>query len=404
MLLPIPEEEVRPFEPPPEYAELRAGPRVVRVACPTGIDAWLVSDYEGVREVLGDGRRFSTRPGQAAHVLSAFGAGEKPVEGSAETPVQSFAQTDGPEHIRIRRNFAPQVSHARRLAELRPMIEQITDDAITRMLASPQPYLLHSQFSTAITTAVIAELIGVPGDRHHLLHDAATALFTTSTKPEELRTALEPLWRYLYELIATRRARPGDDVLSRMIEHSADSERPLTDAELTGMNGALLIAGFDTTASMITYGLVCLWQTPGQWERLCADPGLAVTATEELVRYLAAGTGLLRQATEDTRIHGQPIRAGDYVVVAVQSGNRDPDLHADGDTFDLGRKPGAHLGFGHGAHACVGQQIARMELTTVLGALARRVPTLRLAVPFEQIEWKKDSVVRGPVDLPVVWS
>ncbi|GAB2621874.1 cytochrome P450 [Paractinoplanes abujensis] len=398
MLLPVPEEEVRPFDPPPVYAELRKGPQVVRVACPTGIDAWLVSDYAGVREVLGDGRRFSTRPGQAAHVLSGFGAGDgEPVEGS-------FAQTDGPEHIRIRRNFAPQVSHARRLAELRPMVERITDEAITRMLASPQPYLLHSQFSTAITTAVIAELIGVPPDRHHLLHDAATALFTTSTKPGELRTALEPLWRYLYELIATRRARPGDDVLSRMIELSADSDRPLTDAELTAMNGALLIAGFDTTASMITYGLVCLWNTPGQWERLCAEPGLAVTATEELVRYLAAGTGLLRQAVEDTQVHGQPIRAGDYVVVALQSGNRDPGLHADGDTFDVARKPGPHLGFGHGAHACVGQQIARLELTAVLRALARRVPALHPAVPLEQLEWKKDSVVRGPVELPVRWS
>jgi cytochrome P450 len=394
--LPLPDEDQLPFDPPPEYARLRAAPQVVRVTCPTGLDAWLVSDYAGVREVLGDGRRFSTRPGQAAHVLNAFGG--------PESPVTSFSQLDGPEHIRIRRNFAPQVSHPRRLAELRPLVEQITDEAITRMLASPQPYPLHSRFSTAITTAVIAELIGVPPEQRHLLHDAATALFRTSTTPDELRRALEPLWAYLYELVATRRARPGDDVLSRMIEHSADSERPLTDEELTQMNGALLIAGFDTTASMITYGLVCLLNTPGQWAKLCAEPDLAASAAEELVRYLGAGIGLLRQATEDTVVNGQPIKAGDYVVVAVQSGNRDTALHPDADTFDVARRPGAHLGFGHGAHACVGQQIARIELTTVLGALARRVPALRIAVPAEEIVWKKDSVVRGPVELPVSWS
>jgi cytochrome P450 len=394
--LPMPEEDRLPFDPPPEYAELRAAPQPVRVACPTGLDAWLVSDYAGVREVLGDGRRFSTRPGQAAHVLAAFGGPEAPVNG--------FPQMDGPEHIRIRRNFAPQVSHPRRLAELRPLVEQITDDAITRMLDSTQPYPMHSRFSTAITTAVIAELIGVPSDQRHLLHDAATALFTTSTTPDGLRRALEPLWGYLYQLVAARRARPGEDVLSRMIEHSADSERPLTDAELTDMNGALLIAGFDTTASMITYGLVCLLNTPGQWERLCAEPDLAASAAEELVRYLGVGTGLLRQATQDTVVNGQPIKAGDYVVAAVQSGNRDTALHPDADTLDVTRAPGAHVGFGHGAHACVGQQIARMELTTVLGALARRVPTLRIAVPLEEIVWKKDSVVRGPVDLPVAWS
>jgi cytochrome P450 len=394
--LPLPDEDRLPFDPPPEYAKLRAAPQPVRVSCPTGLDAWLVSDYAGVREVLGDGRRFSTRPGQAAHVLNAFGG--------PESPINSFSQLDGPEHVRIRRNFAPQVSHARRLAELRPLIEQITDDAITRMLASPQPYPLHSEFSTAITTAVIAELIGVPPEQRYLLHDAATALFTTSTTPDGLRAALEPLWGYLYQLVATRRVQPGDDVLSRMIEHSADSERPLTDAELTQMNGALLIAGFDTTASMITYGLVCLLNTPGEWEKLRARPELAASAAEELVRYLGVNVGLLRQATQDTVVNGQPIAAGDYVVVAVQSGNRDTALHPDGDTLDVTRKPGAHLGFGHGAHACVGQQIARLELVTVLGALARRVPNLRVAVPLDEVVWKKDSVVRGPAELPVAWS
>ncbi|MFF5082877.1 cytochrome P450 [Actinoplanes sp. NPDC000266] len=393
--MPMPAEDERPFDPPPEYAELRAGRRMVRVACPTGLDAWLVSDYAGVREVLGDGRRFSTRPGLAAHVLASY---------ADDGPIDNFTRMDGPEHVRIRRNFAPQVTHARRLAELRPMVERITDEAITRMLASPQPYPLHSQFSTEITTSVIAELIGVPRSQRHLLHEAAMALFDTSTKADQLREALTPLYTYLYEAVATRRAQPGDDVLSRMIEHSADSDRPLTDTELTEMNAALLIAGFDTTASMITYGLLALLNMPGEWEKLVADPASAASATEELVRYLAVGTGLLRQATEDTVLNGEQLKAGDYVVVAVQSADRDPALHPDGDTFDITRKPGAHLGFGHGAHACVGQQIARMELTTVLRALATRVPTLRVAVPLEEIVWKKDSVVRGPAELPVAWT
>jgi cytochrome P450 len=92
------------------------------------------------------------------------------------------------------------------------------------------------------------------------------------------------------------------------------------------------------------------------------------------------------------------------VVVAVQSANRDSALHPDGDVLDIGRRPGAHLGFGHGAHACVGQQIARMELVAVLGALARRVPTLRLAVSLDEIQFKTDSVVRGPSAVPVTWD
>jgi len=393
--LPLPREWELPLDPPPDYAELRAGSRVVRVACPTGLSAWLVADYAGVREVLGDGRRFSARPGQAAHVLAAF---------DPDAPVDSFVRRDGPEHVRIRRNFAPQLSHARRLTELRPLVEGITDRAITRMLASPQPYPLHSSFSTAITTDVIAELIGVPDEQRHLLREAAQALFTATTTVDELQSALAPLFGYLYEVVATRRARPGDDVLSRMILQGASSDRPLTDAELVEMNAALLIAGFDTTASMITYGLVALLNTPGEWAKLVADPGLAPTATEELVRYLGVGMGLLRQATEDTVLGDQKIDAGDYVVVAVQSGNRDAALYPDAEVLDVARKPGAHIGFGHGAHACVGQQVARLELTTVLRALATRVPGLRIAVPLDEIEWKRDSVVRGPVELPVAWS
>jgi len=391
--LPLPREWELPFDPPPPLAS--PGSRVVQVACPTGLTAWLVSDYAGVREVLGDGRRFSARPGQASHMLTAFDPHSEP---------DNFTRMDGPEHVRIRRNFAPQVSHARRLAELQPLVSGIVDRAITRMLASDEPYPLHAQFSTAITTDVVAELIGVPDEQRHLLRDAAEAMFTTSTTASELKAALEPLFGYLYQVVAARRDDPGDDVLSRMIRQGEGSDRPLTDAELVDMNAALLIAGFDTTASMITFGLVALLNTPGEWDKLVADPGLAARAAEELVRYLGVGTGLLRQATEDTTVGDQQIRAGDYVVVSIQSGNRDTALYPDADVLDIARKPGPHIGFGHGAHACVGQQVARMELTTVLGALATRVPALRLAVALPEIEWKRDTVVRGPAELPVAWS
>ena len=251
---------------------------------------------------------------------------------------------------------------------------------------------------------MIAELIGVPPEQRHLLHDAARALFDPATDVAALQQALTPLYVYLYGVVAARRAEPGDDVVSRMIVHGSASDRPLTDDELVQMNGALLIAGFDTTASLLTYGLLALLETPEQWARLCADPELAVPAAEELVRFLGGGIGLLRQATEDTELCGQRIRAGDFLVVAVQSANRDPALYPDGDTLDVSRKPGAHLGFGHGAHACVGQQIARMELVTVLRALATRVPSLRTTRPLAEIPFKTDSVVRGPVDLPVTWD
>lgn len=394
--MPLPREAEFPFDPPPEYASLRRESPVIRVSCPTGLDAWLVSSYAGVREVLGDGRRFSARPGQAAHVLASFDP-DSPVDGQ-------FSRLDGPEHIRIRRNFAPQMSHARRLAELRPLVQEIVDQAVDRLATARQPFELHIDFSRWITTAVIAELIGVPPDQRYLLHDAATALFDTATSTAGLQQALDPLFGYLYGLVTARRAEPGDDVLSRMIVHSVGGDRPLSDDELVMMNAGLLIAGFDTTASLLSHGLLALLSTPGQWERLCADPDLAPSATEELVRYLGVGMGLLRQATEDTTVEGVRIAAGDYVVVAVQSANRDQALYPDADVLDVARDPGAHIGFGHGAHSCVGQQIARIELTTVLSAVATRVPSLRLGRPLAEIPFKTDTVVRGPLELPVVWE
>jgi cytochrome P450 len=395
--LPLPREAEAAFEPAPEYARLRSEQPIIRVQCPTGLTAWLVSRYADVREMLGDPRRFSARPGAAAHVLRSFDP-TLPI-GEAD-----FFRMDGPEHLRIRRQFAPQVSSVRRIEELRPLVRQIVEGYVDDLAAGPNPVDLHAGLSRRITSTVIAELIGVPPAERPLFEAGAQALFDTNTSNSDLMTALQPLFGYLYTLIVGRRAEPGDDVLSRMIVRSADSDRPLTDIELVTMNAGLLIAGFDTTATMLTYGTFALLEHPDQWDRLRADPTLATSAAEELIRYLSGGIGLLRQATEDTVLAGQPISAGDYVVGALQSANRDPALHPDADTFDVARRPGPHLGFGHGAHQCVGQQIARLELTTALEVMARRMPSLRLAVSASEIAFRADTIVRGPFELPVTWD
>jgi cytochrome P450 len=396
--LPMPREWEAPFDPPAEYAQLRAERPILRVTCPTGLAAWLVSRYADVREVLGDARRFSARPGQIAHVLRSFDP-EQPVgEGD-------FSRMDGPEHLRIRRHFAPQVSSVKRMAELRPLVQQIVDEQVDALATMAPPVDLHTGFSQRVTTAVIAELIGVPLAERELFQRAAVAIFDVGSGSDDVARATDPLFGYLYQLITTRRAAPdGDDVLSRLIVRSSQTERPLTDLELVAMNSALLVAGFDSTATLLTHGLLALMEHPEQWERLCRDPGLAPTAGEELVRYLGVGVGLLRQATEDTELAGQRIAAGDYVVVAIQSANRDPELYPDADTFDVGRRSGPHVGFGHGAHQCVGQQIARLELTTALQTLAQRVPSLRLAAPLAEVEFRTESVVRGPATLRVGWD
>jgi cytochrome P450 len=389
-----------PFDPPPELERLRVTGQVVKVATPVGLDAWLVSDYAAAREVLGDGRRFSARPGSTAHMMPSFDA-DSPVDGL-------FTRLDGPEHIRIRRNFAPQLSHARRLSELRPLVQDVVDDAIDDLAATGGTADLHLSLSRRISTTVIAELVGVEPTYQRLFYELAAVLFNpnpdSKVQSEDLQPIIMELFTYMSALVEDRRANPGDDVVSRMIAHSAADERPLSDWELISANAALFLFGFDVISSRLSGGLLMLLSEPERWRRLVADPELAPTAGEEIVRFLGSPTGLLRVATEDTTVNGQKIAADDYVIVAVQAANRDPALHPDGDVFDMARKPGAHLGYGHGAHACVAQQVARIEITTALRTLATRVPSLRLTESFDGIPVRADSTTRGPAWVPVGWD
>jgi cytochrome P450 len=395
--LPLPRERETPFGPPAEYARLRAEAPVTKVACPTGVSAWLVTRYADVRAVLADHRRFTARPGQAAHLATHMDPHSPVAEGY-------FSRMDGPEHVRFRRHLAPEVSSMARIRQLEPLVQRIVDERLDALATATPPVEWYGQFARPVTTAVIAELLGVPYADRGLFERAAEALFDTGTTGEEMAAALRPLFEYLYALIMGRRAALGDDALSGMIRRGDAGDRPFTDTELVMMSAGLLIAGYDTTATMISYGYLTLLAHPTEFDRLRADPDLAADAAEELVRYLGVGAGLLREVAQDTEIAGQPIAAGDYVVVAPQSANRDAALYPDADRLDLGRRPGPHLGFGHGPHQCVGQQLARLELTTVLRTVARRIPSLRLAVPFDEIAFKDDHLVRGPQALPVAWD
>jgi cytochrome P450 len=350
-----------------------------------------------VRQVLGDPERFSNRPGTAAHVLAGFG-GDQPV-GEGE-----FPRMDGAEHLRFRRHMAPEISNMKRINQLRPLVERIVDERLDALAAMTPPVDLYGGFAKPVTTAVIAELLSVPAADRGLFQQAAESLFAGESSDADVAAALQPLFEYLYTMVLTRRTAPGDDLLSRMIVRSDQTDRPFTDIELVMMSAALLIAGYDTTASLISHAVLALLQHPRELDRLRADAAMAATATEELVRYLGVGAGLLREVTGDADIAGQPVRAGDFVVLAVQSANRDDTLYPDGDHLDVGRESRAHLGFGHGPHQCAGQQLARLELTTVLATLPQRIPTLRLAVPFDDIRFKVNTSVLGPAAVPVIWD
>ncbi|MFJ6185906.1 cytochrome P450 [Streptomyces sp. NPDC092295] len=395
--LPLPRERECPFRPAPEVAGFRTDLPVARVVGPTGIEAWLVTRYADVREVLGDPERFSNRSGQAAHVLADMPPDAPVTEGA-------FSRMDGAEHLRFRRILGPELSMIKRIEQLRPTVQRIVDERIDALGESAPPVDLYQQFAVPLTSTVIAELLGVPATDHPLFQEAGAALFTATSDPEQKAASFEALFGYLHTLVRRRRHEPGGDILSNLIERGDRSEQPFTDTELVATAAGLLVAGFDTTASMISYGVLALLHHPDQFAALRNDPALVPGAVEELVRFLGVGVGIMRVVTRDTEIGGQRVPAGDFVIAAIQSANHDPEQFPEADRLDVTRDAARHIGFGHGPHQCAGQQLARLELKTVLETLLRRIPSLRLAVPFEQIEFKTDTVVTGPTALPVAWD
>jgi cytochrome P450 len=395
--LPLPREKECPFGPAPEVAEIRAESPVVKVSCPTGLEAWLVTRYADVREVLGDPQRFSNNSGQAGHILANMPPDAPLEEGD-------FARMDGTDHVRFRRVLAPAVSTIKRVNTFRPIVQRTVDDLLDGLADTTEPVNLHEQFSKPLTTSVIAELLDVPYADRSLFQRAAEAQFSGKAEVDDLEAVQFPLFNYVHDLVVARSTEPGEDALSVLVDRGKTAQQPFTDLELTKMAAGLLVAGYDTTASMISYGTLCLLDNPDQYRLLGEEPERAAAAAEELVRLLGLGSGLMRVATVDTEIAGTPIAAGEYVVVSVQGANHDPAHFDDPGKLDITRDASTHIGFGHGPHQCVGQQIARLELTTVLGTLPRRIPSLRLAVPFGDVEFKADTAVYGPSVLPVTWD
>ena len=380
-----------PFDPDSSFGRLRAEAPISPAHCPAGMDALVVSRYEDIRAVLAD-PRLSSRAASSQHMLPGYDTAQEP-------PAGQIIQLDGEEHSRLRRLLIGEFT-VRRMEALRPYIQRITDEHIDAMLKGASADLV-ADFALPIPSLVICEMLGVPyADRDAFQQDSVVLLDTNHDR-ETLTAAWQRVCDYIGGLVEQRQHKPEDDLLSRLIARGNETDRPLTMDELTTLGGTLLVAGHETTANMISLGTLALLENPAQLAALQADPEAAV---EELLRYLTViQFGLLRQATEDVTVAGAEVKAGEWLVAAIQSGNRDEQVYADPDTVDLGRQARTHLGFGFGAHQCLGQQLARIELQVALTTLLRRLPGLRLAGPLPASEFKNSAIIYGLRSLPVTW-
>jgi cytochrome P450 len=215
------------------------------------------------------------------------------------------------------------------------------------------------------------------------------------------RDAYVAFTRYCTELIAARRAHPGDDLVSELLQATEDGDR-LTDEEINGNLQLLIAAGHETTANTLTSAVVLLMQHRDQWDLLVADRGLVRRAVEETLRLAGAQRfSVGRVALEDVALGGKVIPAGDKVICLTHAANRDPLVFEDPLRFDVTRDPNPHLAFGIGHHLCLGMNLARLELVTGLDALVRELPDLRLGVDASQLRTTDGPTIRGWHEVPV---
>ncbi|EHR61883.1 cytochrome P450 [Saccharomonospora cyanea] len=384
-----------PFDPPPQLGELQERTPLAKVRLWDGSTPWLVTRYADQRTLMADPRMSSdvTKPGYPSPAARPEGGGSS----------ISFILMDDPEHARLRRMVTAPFT-VRRVRAMRPRVQAIVDRLIDDLLAGPKPVDLVEAFALPVPSLVICELLGVPYSDHDFFQDRSKVVIKRTSSQQERMAALGELATYLDRLLGDKLAGPEDDLLSGLAERVRAGELAREDAARMGV--LLLIAGHETTANMIALGTAALLEHPDQLALLrdADDPAVVDSAVEELLRYLhITHNGRRRVALADIEFAGQVIRAGDGVVFPNDIGNRDPEAFPEPDRLDLRRDARHHVAFGFGVHQCLGQPLARLELSVVYGTLYRRIPTLRLATELDRVPFKHDGSVYGVYELPVTW-
>ncbi|NEC75906.1 cytochrome P450 [Streptomyces rochei] len=384
-----------PFTAPEEYAAMRTDDPVARVTLPTGREAWAVTRYDDVRELLSDPRVSADirRPN-----FPALGEGEQ----EAGARFRPFIRTDAPEHTRYRRMLLPAFT-VRRVRAMRSAVQSRVDEILDGMLEAGGPVDLVSAYANAVSTSVICELLGIPRHNLEFFRDVTRISGSRTSTAEQVAEALGSLFGLLAELIAERREEPRDDLISKLVTDHLIPGHVTTDQLLSTL-GITINAGRETTTSMIALSTLLLLDRPELLEELRRDPSLMPAAVDELLRVLSVADSIpLRVAAEDIELSGRTVPADDGVIALLAGANHDPEQFDDPGKVDFHRTDNHHVAFGYGVHQCVGQHLARLELEVALDTLVRRVPTLRLAGDRDQVVVKDDSATFGLEELMVTW-
>ncbi|WP_043625629.1 cytochrome P450 [Nonomuraea candida] len=396
----LPFDRPDPLTPPPQYARLRAEAPVARVRLPDGRPAWLVTSYDAVATVLSD-RRFGLVPPGASY------------------PGNETLFQDGEAHARLRR-LVSKAFGPRAVEGMRGRVERLADEHAAALARSGPPADVVAGLAAPLSVTVIGELLGVDAcDRERFgalagSGGGADFVFGDEAELAAAARAWEDLTAYAATLVAARRAAPRDDLLSSLIAVRDAGDGRLSDGELVAMAATIVSAGHLSARNAISAAVLRLLSgtdgapggARGAWAALAREDGAGRAAlVEEVLRLQAGVTGepFPRYAQTGLDLAGTPIGAGDLVLVRLEAAHHDPAHFPDPGALLPGRRSSPSLAFGHGVHYCLGAPLARLEVGAALGALARRLPGLRLADPADKVEWVRDGVDLGPAALHVTW-
>ncbi len=386
-------------DPYPAFARLRTYEPVHQLSVSNGQSTWLVSRYTDVELVLRDERFI-----KAQHKVLPT---EEPRYRQA-SPDDLFTlglgKFDPPDHTRLRTLVNPFFT-PRQVELWRVRIQAITDELISAVEKQGQMDLIED-FAFPLPLTVILEMLGMPAEDCTQLHEWTRRIVDALDDPVAFQQAgphLQAFHSYLVALIGQKRQAPADDLVSKLIQAETEGDR-LSERELVAMIFLLIMAGYQTTGTLIGNGVLALLTHPEQMTLLRDQPALIKTAVEEFLRYrspLMLGTHTW--ASEDLELGGKSIRRGDLVLVSLAGANRDEQEFLAPDALDITRQDNHHLAFSKGIHYCLGAPLARLEGQIAINTLLHRLPHLRLRIDPEMLAWRPGAMILGLHHLPVVF-